>query len=1095
MIRFLFLFLLTYSSLFALNSINISRDGEQFTNFNIEYANDPSNSLSLQEARKKLEFKSNSNKISVKSFNQTNWIKFKIYNSTNHVQKYFVYFSETTLDKLVCYTISHTKDVSLQNAGIQNSIDNKSYKVIKPKFEINLKKNELKTIYIKISNPHSISYQLDILDSESIEKRTTANDNFYLLFFGLLIVLIVYNLFMYVTDKNAAYLYYVIYVSSLSYWQLTLNAIAPFNLFSSSEYFYYTSLTTPSLIIIAAFFVRKIIDLKKLIPNLDKMLIIAIFLYIILSIIVYFETIIPYRTLNIISVAILGILIISSFIVYVKKGNTSVLLITTAQLIFFSAYLMFFLMSYGLIEYDAIYKDTLYLGAFLEIMIFSFALRNRSKHFKSKMRIPISGAKQEALTSNSAQNEAFDETKSYKYIFNNTIEAIIIFKEGVCIDLNEEALKLFDFYDENKVIGIHIDSFIVNDSLKKLQEDDTKYENTVYEAQAIKSTKEVFPVLYKSHYYGEKDAKLQITSYVDLSSIKEKELSLTEAKTKAEESTKIKSEFLANMSHEIRTPMNGIIGMSHLIQQTKLDNKQKNFIKKIDDSAKALLSVINDILDHSKMEAGKLIIVNIPFDINELIEDTINVLQIRAQEKEIEIKIIFKGDSFSSFYGDSLRIGQVLKNLLSNAIKFTQEGYVEITVERTAEKLFQFSVKDSGIGISPEQQEKLFHEFIQADSKTARIYGGTGLGLTISKKLVELMDGKIWLESEVGIGSVFTFEIPLIELEKDSISLKTKKIDPHSINILVGSKILLVDDNSINQEIILGILENSGIRIDIANNGQEAIDKFQTNKYELIFMDIHMPIMNGYEATTIIKESDKEIPIIALTANAMKEDVEKALAVGMNEHLSKPIDINKLYEVLLKYLSQKVDSYDSEINEDSIVLPNFKHINTEAGLHHIGGNARLYLQILRNFYNQYLDFKIDEKDAETFNMQLHTLKGLSASIGALSLNEVLKRVDASRDNALLKLLYVELNLVIDELAALHTEINGLEEELLVTTDYHIEELFDSLRESINENRPKKVSQIIDEISKYELSTEFKELFNEVSKLALNYEYEKVETLL
>jgi len=382
-------------------------------------------------------------------------------------------------------------------------------------------------------------------------------------------------------------------------------------------------------------------------------------------------------------------------------------------------------------------------------------------------------------------------------------------------------------------------------------------------------------------------------------------------KKKAENIAKIKSEFLANMSHEIRTPINGIVGMSFLVLQTDLTNKQRRYIEKIDNSTKMLLAIINDVLDLSKIESGKFLIDKHNFNIYKMIKNAMDLIRFKAKEKNLKIKIYYAPNIPKKLYGDSLRISQVITNLLSNAVKFTHEGEITLTIRNPYSNIFQFEIKDTGIGLTPEEQAKLFKAFSQADGSTTRNYGGTGLGLTISRQLVELMNGKIWVESISGIGSKFIFEIELEKIKEEEPTTLKEILSPEpktsslqqDINALTGVHILLVEDNPINQEIMLGLLENSNIYLDIASNGEEAIALFEQNSYSLILMDIQMPIMDGYRASEIIRKKDKEIPIIALSANAMQEDVKKSKAHGMNSHLNKPIEVEKLYDTLLTYIS------------------------------------------------------------------------------------------------------------------------------------------------------------------------------------------------
>ena len=382
---------------------------------------------------------------------------------------------------------------------------------------------------------------------------------------------------------------------------------------------------------------------------------------------------------------------------------------------------------------------------------------------------------------------------------------------------------------------------------------------------------------------------------------------LKETVQKAESATKAKSEFLARMSHEIRTPLNGIIGMTYLALKDKPDSGQQEYLHRINNAAKTLLGIISDILDFSKMEANKFNLYNATFRLSDTLQSVYDLMLVKSHEKGLELSFKEEEDVPDILLGDSLRIAQVLINLCGNALKFTDHGKVSLNVslrKRTGKAIeLLFSVWDTGIGIDKNIQEHIFDSFSQADGSNSREYGGTGLGLAISRLLVQMMGGEIWLESELGKGSVFYFTVCVQEGNLEE--LKTSNVEPLMLDDAVLSilKVLLVEDNDINQEIAKEILKDMVMDVVVAENGVEALKLWEKENVDIILMDIQMPVMDGLAATQAIRNSPNPyarlIPIIAMTANAMSGDKEKSIEAGMNEHITKPLDINELRRALI----------------------------------------------------------------------------------------------------------------------------------------------------------------------------------------------------
>jgi PAS domain S-box-containing protein len=576
--------------------------------------------------------------------------------------------------------------------------------------------------------------------------------------------------------------------------------------------------------------------------------------------------------------------------------------------------------------------------------------------------------------------------------------------EGKITDTNQASVRVTDASKENLIGSDFITYFTDPEKAKKGYEEVFSKGFVVDYPLTLKDGK-LTPVLFNGSIY--KDTNNNIIGAVvvarDITKLKKAESELLEAKifaelataiaeeaqNKAEKSTKIaedavkaKQQFLSNMSHEIRTPMNAIIGFTKVILKTNLSNKQKEYLSAIQMSGDALIVLINDILDLAKVDAGKMVFEKVPFKMHQSIKAMLHVFETKIQEKNLELITQYDNAIPEVLLGDPVRLNQIILNLVSNAVKFTTNGNITVSVrllsEDTEKVTVEFEVADTGIGISKDKIAGIFENFQQASSNTSRLYGGTGLGLAIAKQLVEPQGGTISVKSEVGEGSSFSFRLNFVKTNSEA-EIETAILELNLENN--GVKVLVVEDMALNQLLMKTVLNDFGFDRDIAENGQIAIDKLKAKSYDIILMDLQMPIMNGFEATEYIRKTmNSKIPIIALTADVTTVDLAKCKAVGMNDYIAKPVDERLLYSKIIGLVKKPMTLKGGKSkNQKTSLLKKTKCIDLNYLAHRTKSNPQLMMEMISIYLEQTpplimaMKQSLLDKDYNLLNASMHKI--------------------------------------------------------------------------------------------------------------------------
>ena len=887
-------------------------------------------------------------------------------------------------------------------------------------FPITLPPNSTQIFYIKLQSIHPVIIPFKLWTPARFHQHER-NDYFaQALYFGMVVSMIIFNALIFTVLRDTIYLYYVGYVAFFALYIAAITGLGKEFLWPNlANADIFAAELCDFTIISLLLFTRRMLNTKMVIPVIDVIIKIYIAAYILQSITGFIDfALVINRYATFMHLTVASLILIASVLCTFKRQRNAYFFLFSFFMLFVGAVSMI-LRVLGVLPTNVFTVSGFQYGSAWEMLILAFALADRFNSIrkeKEKIQSDLLQAQQLLVDNLKASEHILEiqvnERTNELQILNQTLNQ----KENYLRELIDNfpfMVWLKDtqshFLAVNRALAGHYGEANTDNLLGKTDFDFAHkdiaqlYRNDDLWVQKTKQPKIIeekildhlgnmswvetlrAPILdYQGNVLG------TVGFSQDISARKQ-----FEAQTEALNQSK--SNFLANMSHEIRTPMNGIIGLSRLALKKEISEEVQNYLEKIYSSSNELLTIINSILDFTKLESNGFSLDNTYFNLNSLLENVDDLFEHNKQEaSSTRFNIHVFADVPRDLIGDATKLRQVLINLLSNATKFTAYGDIFTTITLKSQfrdtVALSFTVRDTGIGMTDEQLKRLFQPFSQADNSITRNYGGTGLGLAISKQLVELMGGDIRVSSIYGEGSTFEFTVPLTIAPSRVASLNQLKpfsATPH----YNAHRILLVEDNEINQIVAEELLTSIGLIVEIANNGKEGVERALTESFDLIFMDIQMPIMDGFTAAQRIREESslKNIPIIAMTAHAMEGDLEKSLAAGMNAHLTKPIDIDKLVAVLNQwFIDTQVESIVHAVTPDkTTTLPeSLPPFDLAAALAICNNNSTLLHKLLLSFSINYSDLAnqlvkfIAENELIQAKHLTHSINGMAGTLGA-----------------------------------------------------------------------------------------------------------------